>query len=106
MDVKEKTDENGSPMLVVTTDKANVEYYVKKTNDGFVFYYISSSSGKIPDSLKGVYTRMAAAKEELNKYIHNMSKSKTKQRDDRWSNRVASKSKPTGEEPVQQGSSN
>lgn len=106
MDVKEKTDDRGSPMLVVKTDKANAEYYIKKTNNGFVFYQISVNGGQIPESLSGMYTRMSTAKEHLLKYLDKMPKTKTKQRDDRWSNKVASRSQSTGEEPVQQGASN
>src|SRR6056297_3511356 len=81
MDVKEIMDETGSPMLVVQSEKNNIKYYVKKSNDGFVFYKIEVSKGSPPAKLQGMYTRMESAMKALKEYLRVAPKSQTKQRD-------------------------
>lgn len=99
MDVQEKLDDNGKPYLEVNSDLNNIKYYVHKSNDGFIFYQISQSSGKVPERLNQLFTTQVKAFDALKEHLRTAPKSKTKERDEKYAARAAAKNS----QQVQQG---
>lgn len=107
MDVEQTLDDFGKPFFTVQTDKAVEPYYIRKSNDGFIFYEIRTKSGKIAADLAGKYSSSVAALEALEKYVANKRITKEAKRnanskariEDKNAQRVQSDSK----KQVQQG---
>ena len=75
MDVKRTRDENDKEMYVVTDPKFQCTFYIRRTNDGFIFYEVSLSKGNTPKELKGMFTRPTEALDALEFYIKKAPKS-------------------------------
>lgn len=75
-------------------DKFKHDFVVHKSNDGFVFYQVSVTKGKVPKQLSGLYSRMENAVKDVVEYINHASPSATVIRDKKADLRDASK--PTG----------
>jgi len=72
---------NEKPKLTITSDKFNHQFVIRPTEDGFVFYEIAVTRGKLPLELQGKYSTMKRALEAVTKYEASAKPSKTKQRD-------------------------
>ena len=81
MNVEKTYDEDGQVKYEVKSDKFNTFFTVHKSNDGFVFYEVSISKGKVPKSLSGFYTKPEIALKALKEYIRKAKPSKSVQRD-------------------------
>lgn len=83
VDIKESI-VNDKPQLTVTSDKYNGYFTVRKSNDGFSFFEISVSQGKVPKVLSGRYTGLRQAKQALVKYLESAKETKAKARDRKY----------------------
>jgi uncharacterized protein (DUF1499 family) len=81
VDVKMGMDDNAKITYKVTTPKTKVDYLVSKTMNGYNSYNITSTQGRIPDALSGIYTTPDKALEALVKYLKAIPETKTVQRD-------------------------
>lgn len=105
MDVKEKVDEKGSPMIEVTTDKTKSTFTVFKGNNGFVFYEIKVSNGSVPKALQGNYTRMEHGLKAVQDYIRGMKVTSAKKRDKTWEDNHAATAGTETKEHIREGAS-
>lgn len=109
MDAVKTTDEFDRPMWICTTPKAKAKWYVKKSNDGFVFYEIKSEKNAVAKDLQGKFLRPTDALKVLKKYFERMPVSNALRREEMAermkASRNASKPKPDSQDAVQQGSS-
>lgn len=114
-DVKQTLDDNGKLKYTVTTSKANIDYIVSKTQDGYSSYHVTLTKGDTPKSLQGIFTTPDKALKALLKYIENMKESTTVQRDKKYQENLewkkkqknaAAKIQSDDKGKVQQGASN
>lgn len=81
VDAKMGFDENGKVTYKVTTPKTKVDYLISKTMNGYNSYNITSTQGRISDTLSGIYTTPDKALEALVKYLETIPETKTVRRD-------------------------
>lgn len=82
---------NANPEFIITSDKFNHTFKVEKSFDGFVFWKISITSGKLPKELEGLYTRSDMAIKAIKEYEHRAKPSKSVERDRKTERREAQK---------------
>jgi len=92
MIVKQLMDDNKKPYFKISTPKLNAEFIVRKGNNGFSFYEITSSKGAVADCLAGNWVGPDTALKAVEKYLNGLKKpSATVQRDEKRKEAVASK---------------
>ncbi len=72
---------NSAPTWIISSDKFNHTFHVKKSYDGFVFFTIEVSKGSLPAHLSGFYTKPQQAIDAVLKYEHEAKPTATVQRD-------------------------
>lgn len=83
VNIEEKTDEFGNPLLLLTDpDKTKVDYSVAKSRDGYAFYEVRISKGTVPKELSSFFTNQKDAEQAVLFYLSKLSKSYTVKRDD------------------------
>lgn len=80
VEVKEGLDEFGKTVITVSDmDKTQASYTIQKTRDGYVFYEVVASVGKIPKVLEGRYSRPVDAEKAVVHYLNTMKQTKRTQ---------------------------
>lgn len=108
MDVS-KVEDTGehNPRYVVTDPKfKNSKFYVQKSNDGFKFFEIAVSVGKVASAISGRFTTPEKALKALEDWLKVQKKSKSTRRDETYARNHGAAAKPNSKSDVQQGASN
>lgn len=79
------------PEVKITSDKFTGYFTVRRTNDGYIFYEIVSSNGKLAAHLQGKYARMKDAVQAVLKHEERSKKSAHKATKDRYDAKDAAK---------------
>ena len=80
---------------VCKTDKLATDIIIEKANDGFIFFEIASSKGKVAYELSGKYSSVASAKKAIQAYDTNLPLSPTIKREQFAQDRLKRKEKKT-----------
>ena len=78
----EYQDNREKQLCVCTTEKLKNKVFIEKEPGGNIFFKFRFEVGVLPKVLSGRYTSMKKAKEALEKYLRNKSKSKSIKRDE------------------------
>lgn len=111
MDVKIQEDEDkGNLRYIVSTPKANSDFVVQKSNDGFALFDVHVTGGKVPKELSGKYTSAEKGLKAVEAYIKKMKETAAVRRDNMTKRREASKNakavQSDNKKHVQQGTAN
>jgi len=79
--VEEGLDDWGKVTLTVSSPKFNHKFSVNKTNDGFSFFEVGVTKGKVPSELSSRYTTAYLAKDAIVTYINKSRESPSVRRD-------------------------
>ena len=84
MDVDRNYDTNGQVRFKVTSSKFNHFFDIRKSNDGFNFYEIGVSDGKVAKVIQGRYTSPELALRDLASYIKTLKETRSAARDRKY----------------------
>lgn len=79
--VEESLDDFGKPRFVIKTDKFKSDFIVKKSNNGFSFFEVAVSKGKVPKELEGSYSTAYIALDAVKHYVKKSKPSASVRRD-------------------------
>ena len=79
--VTELRDDNGKPLFKVETPKYKTPFVVKKSNDGYAFFVITSEAPQVSDRLNGKWKKASDALAYLLHFIKNAEASISVRRD-------------------------
>jgi hypothetical protein len=94
------------PRVRITSDKFKQEFLIKPTNDGFIFYEVTTSKGPLPKELSSKFTRMKEAVDAVIKYERKAKDTPTVKRDKIREERNAAKIQRDSTEHVRTGADN
>ena len=94
------------PRVTITSDKFKQEFYVEPMVGGYVFYQIRTSTGPLPEELRGRYTRMKYAVDAVVSYERRAKPSKAVERDMKAERRDAAKVQRDSNEHVRERADN
>ena len=104
--VEEEWDEDGRPKYIVSSDKFKVKWIVRKSEDGFAFYEIVCTKGKLAKELQSKFTTSAKALDAVKSYIDRSSVSNTVAVERNYEERHGAAGKSNDKKHVQQRASN
>lgn len=81
---------NEKPKVEIESDKTNHKWIVEKTEDGFIFYGVRVTSGKLPPALQCRFSTMKAAVDAVKAYEDRMTPTPRRRRDEKREEKEAS----------------
>lgn len=81
IEIEETLDDFGKPTLSISSPKFKGKFIIYKSNDGFSFFKVKMTVGKVAKELEGAYSTMYKAKDAVEFYINKSKASPSVRRD-------------------------
>lgn len=81
LEVEERLDENGKPLVFVSSPKFRSKFVIHKSNDGFCFLSIKMEKGRTPEVLQGKFTNLESALYLIKRHVRNSRETSVVRRD-------------------------